>query len=54
MEKTLIFTVNVMVFAFLTDSLLSFYGLKAQIVCWNLAACNEKCKFILLHNRREN
>ena len=52
-EKTLIVTINMKVFAFLPDSTLSLCGLETQIVCWNLAGCNEKCKFILLYNRRE-
>lgn len=42
------------IFAFLPDSPLSFCGQETQTVCWNLAACNENCKFILSHNRRES
>lgn len=53
MEKTLIFTVSVMGFAFLSDSSLFFHGLETLTVCCNLAGCNENCRFILLHNRRE-
>lgn len=54
MEKALIFTVNMKVFAFLPDSPLFFCGLETQVVCWNLAGCNEKCRFIWLHNRSES
>lgn len=52
MRKTLIFPINIKVTAFLSDSPLSFCGLETRVVCGNLAGCNEKCKFILLHNPR--